>query len=193
MTATTPGVACTSLRSMPRNRAARHRRAADGDMQRADRLRNVVDIFGAALHVLGAAVVRQRLVDVAQRRLDAASLGGIGDHPVIGDARDVGADAGDFGERLDDQIAGDAAAIGGAGAQIGERREILADGVGRRAPARAVSASDRPRSFSSTVLARLGMPAMPPNATSRLADPAALDASGKTPPAPPKCPRRSAW
>ena len=49
--------------------AARHRRAADGDMQGADRLRNVVNIFGVALHMLGAAVVRQRLVDMAQRRL----------------------------------------------------------------------------------------------------------------------------
>ena len=50
--------------------AARYRRAADGDMQGTDRLRDIVDIFGAALHVLGAAVVRQRLIDVAQRRLE---------------------------------------------------------------------------------------------------------------------------
>ena len=50
--------------------AARHRRAADRDMQRADRLRDIVDIFGAALDVLGAAIVRQRLMDVAQRRLE---------------------------------------------------------------------------------------------------------------------------
>jgi hypothetical protein len=50
--------------------AARHRCAADGDMQRADGLGDIVDIFGAALHMLGAAVVRQRLVDMAQRRLE---------------------------------------------------------------------------------------------------------------------------
>ena len=50
-------------------RAARHRRASDGEMQRPDRLGNVVDILGVALHVLRTAVVRQRLVYVAQRRL----------------------------------------------------------------------------------------------------------------------------
>ena len=49
-------------------RAARHRRTADGDMQRADRLRDIVDILGRALHMLGAAVMRQRLVHMAQRR-----------------------------------------------------------------------------------------------------------------------------
>ena len=52
----------------PPNRAARHRRTADGDMHGADRLRHIVDILGRALHVLGAAVVRQRLVHMAQRR-----------------------------------------------------------------------------------------------------------------------------
>ena len=55
-------------------RTARNRRAADRDMQRADRLGDIVDIFGAALHMLGAAVMRQRLVNVAQRRLEHVAI-----------------------------------------------------------------------------------------------------------------------
>ena len=54
--------------------SARDRSAADGNVQRADRLRDIIDIFGAALHVLGAAVVRQRLMDMAQRRLDHGAI-----------------------------------------------------------------------------------------------------------------------
>ena len=49
------------------NGAPRDRRAADRDVQRARRLGNVIDIFGRALHVLGAAVMLQRLVNVPQR------------------------------------------------------------------------------------------------------------------------------
>src|ERR1700683_833688 len=65
----------------------------------------------------------------------AVSLGGMRGHPAIGNAGEVGSDAGNFGERLDDKVAGDAAAIAGAGAQIGERREILFDGVRGGLPA----------------------------------------------------------
>ena len=73
-TATTPGALRTSLEIETAQRAARNRRAADGDMQRADRLGDIVDIFGAALHMLGAAVMRQRLVNMAQRRLEHVAI-----------------------------------------------------------------------------------------------------------------------
>src|ERR1700728_4494395 len=65
----------------------------------------------------------------------STSFGGIGERPVIGNARRAGAYPGHFGKRLDHQGGGDAAAVGGAGAQIGERREILVDGGGGRLPA----------------------------------------------------------
>ena len=47
--------------------ATRNGSTADSDMERSDGLRNIVDIFCRALHVFGAAVVLQRLVDMAQR------------------------------------------------------------------------------------------------------------------------------
>src|SRR3984885_11766626 len=62
-------------------------------------------------------------------------FGGIGEHPAIGDARDLRAHTRDFGERLDDEVTGDAATIGGAGAQIGKRLEIVTDRIGGRLPA----------------------------------------------------------
>src|SRR5215831_2918729 len=65
-------------------------------------------------------------------------FGGMGEHPAIGDARDLRAHTRDFGKRLDDQVAGDAAAIAGAGAQIGERREVFADRIGYSLPAACV-------------------------------------------------------
>ena len=110
MTATTPGVLSTSARSIRRIVPARHRRTADGDMQGARRLRHVVDILGRALHVLGGAVVRQRLVHMAQRRFQNGVTRR--HRPPSGDRQYASmsrADAGNFGERLDDQIAGDAA------------------------------------------------------------------------------------
>jgi hypothetical protein len=54
--------------------AALDRWAADRDMLRADRFGDVIDIFGAGLHILGAAVVRQPLVNVALRRLEYVAI-----------------------------------------------------------------------------------------------------------------------
>ena len=55
--------------------AARDRRTAKRDMQSAGGLQHVVDIFGRALHMLGAAIVLQRLVNMAQRRFDRGFTG----------------------------------------------------------------------------------------------------------------------
>src|ERR1700683_1918431 len=65
----------------------------------------------------------------------AVSLGGMRRHPAIGNAGDVGRDAGNFGERLDDKVPGHATAIAGAGAQISKRREIFFHGVHGGLPA----------------------------------------------------------
>ena len=57
MTAWTPGNART-CEIKPHDAAARHRRAADRDMQRSLGFADVVDIVGGALHMLERAVVR---------------------------------------------------------------------------------------------------------------------------------------
>ena len=86
----------------PPNRAARHRRTADGDMHGADRLRHIVDILGRALHVLAPLSCGSGLYTWRKGASKTASRGGIGHHPVIGNTRDARADARNFGNRLDD-------------------------------------------------------------------------------------------
>ena len=97
----------------PANGATRHRRAADGDMQASrsapEYRRHIRRRLARAWRRCRAATACGHGAAAPPR---AASLGGIGNHPAIGDTRDFRADAGNFGERLDDQIAGDAAAIG---------------------------------------------------------------------------------
>ena len=140
-----------------------------------DRLGNVVDVFGGALHVLGGAVVRQRLVDVAERaspmrRYPAASA-------IIRrsrDARRVAFRTGNLGQRLDDQIAGDAQAIGGAGAQIGECGEIHADGIGRFMPTQHCGKRE-PAQLRFDGLRALGNSSHAAEGNLRFADPAVVD------------------
>ena len=72
---------------------------------------DIIDIFGAPCTCLAPLSCGSGLWTWRSGASITALFGGIGDHPVIGDAGDVGTDARDLGERLDDQIAGDAAAI----------------------------------------------------------------------------------
>ena len=62
-TATTPGAARTASRSSRRKLARRLVGHADGDMQRARGLADVVDIGRGAAHVQARGIVRVRLVD----------------------------------------------------------------------------------------------------------------------------------
>ena len=62
-TATTPGAARTGVEIERDQLARRLGRAADGDVQRALRLANVVDIGREAAHMQPRGIVRMRLVD----------------------------------------------------------------------------------------------------------------------------------
>ena len=62
-TATTPGAARTASRSSARKRSRRLVGHADGDMQRARGLADVVDIGRGAAHMQARGIVRMRLVD----------------------------------------------------------------------------------------------------------------------------------
>src|SRR5580693_5103458 len=107
-----------------------------------------------------------------------ALFGGMGECPVINDARDLRAQARDFGQSLDDEVGGDATAIEGAGAKIGERREVLFDRIGHRLPAAGVG-EHQPAQFFLDRFCALGDAGHAAESDPRLCDAAALDPKAK--------------